>query len=145
MHPEWARSLRDQCVSAGVPFLLKQWGEWGPAPWVVRVCDPKTGWQGTEAELAAAKADAEARGATHVYASWAHEYGHELYEPPHKPWSLERTELVDEHQAPMRRWGKKAAGRELDGRTWDEYPESWAGRSREDGAAAGTPNQGSGS
>lgn len=27
MHPEWARSLRDQCVAAGVPFLLKQWGE----------------------------------------------------------------------------------------------------------------------
>lgn len=27
MHPEWARSLRDQCQSAGVPFLFKQWGE----------------------------------------------------------------------------------------------------------------------
>ena len=28
MHPDWARSLRDQCPSAGVPFLFKQWGEW---------------------------------------------------------------------------------------------------------------------
>ena len=28
MHPDWARSLRDQCASAGVPFLFKQWGEW---------------------------------------------------------------------------------------------------------------------
>lgn len=28
MHPEWARSLRDQCATAGVPFLFKQWGEW---------------------------------------------------------------------------------------------------------------------
>lgn len=28
MHPEWARSLRDQCAAAGVPFLFKQWGEW---------------------------------------------------------------------------------------------------------------------
>jgi protein gp37 len=27
MHPDWARSLRDQCVDAGVPFLFKQWGE----------------------------------------------------------------------------------------------------------------------
>lgn len=27
MHPEWARSLRDQCAAAGVPFLFKQWGE----------------------------------------------------------------------------------------------------------------------
>lgn len=30
MHPDWARGLRDQCAAAGVPFLFKQWGEWGP-------------------------------------------------------------------------------------------------------------------
>lgn len=30
MHPDWARSLRDQCAAAGVPFLFKQWGEWAP-------------------------------------------------------------------------------------------------------------------
>ena len=30
MHPDWVRSLRDQCVAAGVPFLFKQWGEWAP-------------------------------------------------------------------------------------------------------------------
>ncbi|PTR05380.1 MULTISPECIES: phage Gp37/Gp68 family protein [unclassified Novosphingobium] len=28
MHPAWARSLRDQCASAGVQFLFKQWGEY---------------------------------------------------------------------------------------------------------------------
>lgn len=28
MHPDWARSLRDQCWAAGVPFLFKQHGEW---------------------------------------------------------------------------------------------------------------------
>lgn len=27
-HPDWFRSLRDQCQAAGVPFLFKQWGEW---------------------------------------------------------------------------------------------------------------------
>lgn len=27
-HPDWFRSLRDQCAAAGVPFLFKQWGEW---------------------------------------------------------------------------------------------------------------------
>lgn len=27
---EWFRSLRDQCVAAGVPFFFKQWGEWAP-------------------------------------------------------------------------------------------------------------------
>lgn len=31
MHPDWVRSLRDQCVAAGVPFFFKQWGEWTPA------------------------------------------------------------------------------------------------------------------
>jgi protein gp37 len=31
MHPGWARSLRDQCVAAGVPFHFKQWGEWTSA------------------------------------------------------------------------------------------------------------------
>lgn len=30
MHPAWARSLRNQCAEAGVPFLFKQWGEWAP-------------------------------------------------------------------------------------------------------------------
>ncbi len=28
MQPAWARSLRDQCAAANVPFLLKQWGAW---------------------------------------------------------------------------------------------------------------------
>lgn len=30
MHPDWARSLRDQCAAAGVDFHFKQWGEWLP-------------------------------------------------------------------------------------------------------------------
>jgi protein gp37 len=29
-HPDWIRSLRDQCARADVPFHFKQWGEWGP-------------------------------------------------------------------------------------------------------------------
>lgn len=28
MHPDWARSLRDQCQLAEIPFFFKQWGEW---------------------------------------------------------------------------------------------------------------------
>lgn len=28
MHPDWARSLRDQCAAADVAFFFKQWGEW---------------------------------------------------------------------------------------------------------------------
>lgn len=30
MHPDWARSLRDQCAAAGVAFHFKQWGNWLP-------------------------------------------------------------------------------------------------------------------
>lgn len=30
MHPDWARTLRDQCAAANVPFFFKQWGEYHP-------------------------------------------------------------------------------------------------------------------
>lgn len=35
-HPDWFRSMRDQCSSAGVPFFFKQWGEWTPGENVER-------------------------------------------------------------------------------------------------------------
>ncbi len=31
MHPDWARSVRDQCQAASVPFFFKQWGQHLPA------------------------------------------------------------------------------------------------------------------
>lgn len=31
MHPDWVRSIRDQCVAAGVPFFFKSWGAHAPA------------------------------------------------------------------------------------------------------------------
>ncbi len=70
MAPGWARSLRDQCTGAGVPFFFKQWGEW----------------------------------------------------LPHPGGSFPRSTLTRIDGTWFRRFGKKAAGRELDGRTWDEYP-----------------------
>ena len=30
MHPDWARSLRDQCQVSGTPFFFKSWGDWAP-------------------------------------------------------------------------------------------------------------------
>jgi protein gp37 len=36
MHPQWARSLRDQCQDAGVPFFFKQWGECAPGTEEIR-------------------------------------------------------------------------------------------------------------
>jgi protein gp37 len=125
MHPQWARTIRDQCEHSGVSFFFKQWGEWGPAPFQVRVCDPDVGWKGTEEELAAAKRDSEARGATHVHTGNPYvedgEQKYWLHEMDHKPWSLERVGLPD-GTAAIRRWGKKHAGRELDGRTHDAFP-----------------------
>jgi len=44
MHPDWARSLRDQCAAAGVPFFMKQWGEWAPTS------PPEGHWHGRAAE-----------------------------------------------------------------------------------------------
>jgi protein gp37 len=30
MDPEWVRKIRDDCRAAGVPFFMKQWGDWHP-------------------------------------------------------------------------------------------------------------------
>lgn len=30
MHPDWVRSVSDQCKYAGTPFFFKQWGTWCP-------------------------------------------------------------------------------------------------------------------
>lgn len=77
-HPDWFRSLRDQCVAAGVAFFFKQWGEWAPDDHFVRM-----------------PASDEA----------IHEWGDGV-EITGRSW----------------RYGKKAAGRQLDGREWNEFP-----------------------
>jgi protein gp37 len=45
MHPDWARSLRDQCSAAGVRFFFKQWGEWAPSSPEAARGNPRSGWQ----------------------------------------------------------------------------------------------------
>lgn len=85
MHPDWARSLRDQCDAAGVPFLFKQWGEWMP-----------TIHDGDTVKLVFAKGG------------------------PHGPDQPAFHDWPDGQGAA--RVGKKAAGRLLDGRTWDGFP-----------------------
>lgn len=40
MHPDWVRSVRDQCSAAGVPFFFKQWGEYLPADQAGCPCGP---------------------------------------------------------------------------------------------------------
>ncbi|SIF35324.1 bacteriophage protein gp37 [Mycobacteroides abscessus subsp. abscessus] len=90
MHPDWARSMRDQCVDAGVPFLFKQWGEFRP---VVPSDGDVTPDRYVQCETGRSVDDD---------GMWNVSGGH---------WCA------------MRKLGKKRAGRELDGRTWDQYPE----------------------
>jgi protein gp37 len=89
MHPDWARSLRDQCEAAGVPFLFKQWGEFFPDPDDDRGVRP----------IGLTRAG---KLLTDNTAFNAHAGDAEL----------------------MFRVGKKAAGRQLDGRTHDEFPKA---------------------
>ena len=39
MDPDWIRDLRDQCTTARVPFLFKQWGAWHGAKSNAAGCD----------------------------------------------------------------------------------------------------------
>ena len=83
MHPDWARSLRKQCVAAGVAFHFKQWGEWAPAG---RCFDDRAP------------------------------------ERDEHFWWDQTSGTIGTGATVVRRVGKKLAGRELDGRTWDEHP-----------------------
>lgn len=109
MHPDWARGLRDQCQTAGVPFFFKQWGEWLPV--VEQYGDDdlmdKLDFEAHTICLGnRGTMFSEDRGLERVY--WC---GYQP-DPGQNPWFLERV-------------GKKAAGRELDGRTWEEYPNDY--------------------
>lgn len=92
MHPDWARTLRDQCVTAGVPFLFKQWGGWAP-----------NGWR------AIGDVERISKGRERVVGDPIDDKGH--------------REVVE-------RTRSKHGGRELDGRTWDEYPAADVAASR---------------
>jgi protein gp37 len=104
MHPDWPRSLRDQCAAAGVPFLFKQHGEWVeidtglPEPLVARVGDP-------EFDDAADKHD----GFLTIDGHFVRQIEDMQDDVPYRG-------LV--------RVGKKAAGRALDGVMHDGFPEA---------------------
>lgn len=94
MHPDWVRSLRDQCVDAGVSFLFKQWGEWLPGE---RVPDGAHYLSCSDGKIMAG----------------SHTTKRENLGSHRDKYSGQLITL---------KVGKKKAGRTLDGRTWDEYP-----------------------
>lgn len=57
MHPDWARSLRDQCAATGVPFFFKQWGEWVPSTPEQAAGNPRSGWCALRGHPRVAKAE----------------------------------------------------------------------------------------
>jgi protein gp37 len=94
MHPDWARGLRDQCQAAGVPFFFKSWGEWG------RLEDHRgLGWKVGDERTGYFSQDA----------------------PGDYEWHSMGVASDGQH---MLRVGKKAAGRLLDGRAWEQFPEA---------------------
>ncbi len=100
MQPDWVRDIRDRCNEAGVSFFFKQWGAWLPYE-----PDPQPPF-------------------------WAGQDG-DLVDGHHLPADLSQGDPVAgwwaydlEHEAIFRKVGKHAAGRRLDGRTWDELPTS---------------------
>lgn len=103
MHPSWPRAVRDQCAAAGVPFFYKQWGEWTDEDWGERV-----GYHDTAGVLPSGEFMLLSQG----------------YVPPfdrHERLVAAGNVRLDGRML-MDRAGKKNAGRELDGRTHDEFP-----------------------
>lgn len=99
MHPDWARSLRNQCDCAKVPFFFKQWGEW--LPW-------------------SQFGDADIPDSCEQTRYETVEFQCGKFENIGRPiW----CDDIDDNLT-LGRVGKKAAGRVLDGRTWSEFPEA---------------------
>lgn len=95
MHPDWVRSIRDQCASAGVAFFFKQWGEWEVA--VDRERDDP---------------------------DWRKDYSHDYVDRGKSRWLnlAGGRGFHGERFHVMRQVGKATAGRLLDGQTHDAMP-----------------------
>jgi protein gp37 len=120
MHPDWARSLRDQCVAAGVAFHFKQWGQFAPA-------------NGDARRTIHPKYSGDLPDGFVPPASFEVEYGGMDDPDGRTPIALPDGTLTDLNWnggpgahlrggVQMISLGKHAAGRLLDGRTWDQFP-----------------------
>lgn len=101
-HPDWFRDLRDMCVAAGVPFFFKQHGAWTE----LDADKPTRTVESDDPNYAAETARCD--GFISVEGHFVRSIDDALENIPYRG-------LV--------KVGKKAAGRDLDGRTWDQFPE----------------------
>jgi protein gp37 len=118
MHPDWARSIRDQCTAAGVPFFFKQHGEHE----VTVAAEHFQDYASHSADDSDIR-DAASRGEI----VWPD--GRRLKPERSREWWEDQDFGDDGDPTTMtgcpvlaRRVGKATAGRLLDGREWNEMP-----------------------
>mgnify|MGYP003388684612 CR=1 FL=1 len=107
MHPEWARSLRDQCAAAGVAFHFKQWGEWLPD---FEMATNRPQDDAEQSRFATCVWDTEADAFAKTNGSWCDS----------DQWYFARS--YNDPEQSMTRIGKKRAGRLLDGVEHNGFP-----------------------
>lgn len=111
VHPDWIRSLRDQCELAKIAYHFKQWGEWCPSD---RTDEQRRQLPSVESQhIPGLMVPAKVQ-----FKVVKPDGGNRLFQA-NGTFSGEGPAQED---AWMLRLGKKVAGRELDGRTWDEFP-----------------------
>ncbi|RXV64157.1 phage Gp37/Gp68 family protein [Burkholderia stabilis] len=114
-HPEWPRALRDQCADAGVPFHFKQWGQWHTDAFLMSTGEPVFR-QFDSFQQWVNKASTWVNGGVCLDRS-----GNVLRNGGD---FMRARDAGDFPVTVMHRTGKRAAGRLLDGRTHDEFPEA---------------------
>ncbi len=119
MHPDWARSLRDQCVAAGVPFLFKQWGEWIPI-------DHTPNREDSDATLYHPAPDDYPEASRRCKFDSLCLAGDGITHRMGKAGGyhvIQNGAFSHPQSMTMFRIGKKRAGRKLDGVEWSQFPE----------------------
>lgn len=110
MHPDWVRKLRDDCVAAGTPFFLKSLGEFGPGS-IISSTNKRT------YRMFHSKLEWEHKGNTWINGGTCIDMDGKVMQKG-SDFDTARYPVAVVHKI-----GKKAAGRILDGRTWDQLPE----------------------
>lgn len=118
MHPDWARSVRDQCEAAGVPFLFKQWGEWQPYSEHDETSGPKLYFDPPET-----RPDATRRCRFDCLCMDSDGTTYDLGRKGGFP-KAPSGAFAGPKPMSMFQIGKARAGRLLDGREWNEFPEA---------------------